>query len=397
MARHFKNKYQRRDASTSTERREIVKRTSTYSVSTAESPTATNSAPVDQDGTDFSYFTQVEVGSGKTPMYLLIDTGSANTWVMAKDCVSAACKIHNTFDPSTSTSYIGTQDTFYYGYGSGNITGSFGTDSLSLAGLNVTAKFGLANITSSDFLNFPIDGIMGFGRAGEESLGFMDLLAKQNKLTKNMFCLNLNRHEENGTNDGEISFGAPDPTKYVGEIAYNNLSSTDGSWTIGVAGVSIDSEVTGITWTEKTAVIDTGSTYLYVPPSDAAHIHSAIPGAVQASGSSVWTVPCNTTSNLTLTFNSGSYSIPAEDWISSMGSDNCASMVIPQSVFGDDNKWLLGDLLLKNLYSVFDIDNNRIGMFQASYNLKLTNSSNRICTKRRWHSVENNSISRHNK
>jgi len=80
--------------------REIVEKrggTNTYAIQSAATPTQTNSAGIDQDGTDFSYFAQVGLGSANTELYMLLDTGASTTWVMGPSCTSDACKSHDNF------------------------------------------------------------------------------------------------------------------------------------------------------------------------------------------------------------------------------------------------------------------------------------------------------------
>ena len=97
-----------------------VKRGNDYNVVTAAKPSQTNSIAIDEDGTDFSYFASVYFGSKKTMMYMLIDTGAANTWVMGSNCSSAACQKHNLFGPADSDSFATTEDTFNLTYGTGS-------------------------------------------------------------------------------------------------------------------------------------------------------------------------------------------------------------------------------------------------------------------------------------
>ena len=71
-----------------------VKRDNDYSIITASQPSQTNSMAVHEDGTDFSYFSAVNFGSHGKPMYMLIDTGAANTWVMGANCEYISERFH---------------------------------------------------------------------------------------------------------------------------------------------------------------------------------------------------------------------------------------------------------------------------------------------------------------
>lgn len=83
----------------------VEKRTNTYSIMPAATPSQATSAGIDQDGTDYSYFAQVQLGSSNTLVYLLLDTGADSSWVMGSTCTSGPCTIHDLYDPTTSTAY----------------------------------------------------------------------------------------------------------------------------------------------------------------------------------------------------------------------------------------------------------------------------------------------------
>lgn len=68
------------------------------------------------------------------------------------------------------------------------------------------------------------------------------------------------------------------------------------------------------------AAIDTGTSLIATPHADAAAIYAAIPGAALDAARSddnlhVYSVPCDTTSVVSLTFNGVSYPIPLENFI----------------------------------------------------------------------------------
>lgn len=83
----------------------VAKRTNTYSIMPAAAPTQASSAGIDQDGTDYSYFAQVQLGSSNTPVYMLLDTGADSSWVMGSTCGSGACSIHDLYNPTGSTTF----------------------------------------------------------------------------------------------------------------------------------------------------------------------------------------------------------------------------------------------------------------------------------------------------
>ena len=334
--------------------------TNTHTVITAATPTDSDSAGIDQDGTDYSYFAQVELGSNNTPLYMLLDTGAAQSWVMGPTCTSTPCTNHDSFGAPNSTTFKAVQGSSWsVKYGSGSCSGSYGNDSLSLAGLTLPVTVGIANVTSDDFNNFPMDGILGLSQATGQYPSFIQSLVASKTLKSNLFAMSLNR-ESDGPNTGELTFGSPDSAKYTGSIDYSDVSSNaDGDWAISMDGMGYNGKDAGISG--KFAYIDTGTSYIFGPPDEVSQFHAIVPGA-KSSDDYTWTVPCTTTTPLTFTFSGVTYNVSSKDWVSPMANGVCTS-----NVFGNDivtGQWLLGDTFLKNVYTIFDVDENRVGMFR---------------------------------
>lgn len=110
-----------------------VRRDNDYSIITAAQPSHTNSLAVHEDGTDFSYMSELNFGSGGKPILMLIDTGAANTWVMGSQCNSKVCDQHNTFGAADSDSMKTTGKPFSLTYGTGSVSGELVQDTVMIA------------------------------------------------------------------------------------------------------------------------------------------------------------------------------------------------------------------------------------------------------------------------
>jgi hypothetical protein len=338
----------------------IAKRSNTYPIATAVAPTQTNSAALDQDGTDYSYFAVVNFGSNATPLYMLIDTGASATWVMATSCTSPACLVHNTYGPTNSKTYNATSGLFDIAYGTGHVSGAVASDTVSFAGFTLSLTFGIANSTSDDFLHFPFDGIMGLARDPGSYPTVLQAVSNAKVLRSNIFGVNLDR-DSDGVHNGEINFGAPDTSKYSGSLSYTALSNSGGDWVIAVDDVGANGKSAGLTG--RSAYVDTGTSYIFIPANDAEALHGLISGSQLSSDGKTWYVPCTTTTAIQFTFSGVSYSVPSEDWVGGKnGGSLCTSNIFPGTPVGANN-WLLGDTFIKNVYVVFDSDENRIGQY----------------------------------
>ncbi|KAI3340398.1 aspartic peptidase domain-containing protein [Ustulina deusta] len=330
----------------------IAERAAGYQIVKAQQSTFKNSAGIDQDGTDYSYFAEVELGSEAKQLYMLLDTGASTTWVMGSTCTSKSCLTHNTFGPGDSKTYNDTGMTYSVEYGTGSVRGNVVEDTLALAGLSVTLLFGVANTTSDQFTQFPFDGILGLATSPDT---WLSAVVNAKLIDSNMFGISLSRSSD-GTNDGEIVFGALDPDKYTGDITYTSVKS-DSAWTIPLDGITISGESAGITG--RSAYIDTGTSFVFGPPDDVEAMYKLIPGSSTSDGST-YTVPCDTDSQVAFTFSGVSWKVSSKDFVSGPNSDgNCTG-----NIYGIEyvsGGWLVGDVFLKNVYSVFDVDNGRIG------------------------------------
>ncbi|CAK7209084.1 hypothetical protein SBRCBS47491_000317 [Sporothrix bragantina] len=342
------------------------KRDNQFAVVTAVTPTASNAVGIDQDGTDFSYFIQAEFGSAKTPMLMLLDTGAGTTWVMGSDCASTACTMHSSFGPTDSKTLQESDDSFSISYGSGAVAGNLASDTVTITPeLSQKMSFGIANTTSDDFTHFPFDGILGLSLSEGVTDNFWKTVTSAKILAKNIFGVALWREANGGSNTGELIFGATDPAKYTGSISYTSVdSSAGGDWAIAMDDMGYNGGKAGITG--RLAYIDTGTTYVFGPAADVAALHAQIPGAMSTDGGVTYTVPCSSDQPLTVYFSGVAYSVSSLDWLTPASTDggNCTSNIYGHAVVA--NAWLLGDLFIKNVYAVFDVDESRIGFAKQS-------------------------------
>lgn len=276
---------------------------------------------------------------------------------MGNDCDSTACGQHTTWTPSDSTTYKDPGESFSIAYGTGSVGGELAKDTLSIGSVEITMEFGVANTTSDDFTHFAFDGILGLSMASGATDNFIDSLKSDKALSSNVFSVDLNRAGD-GTNTGQLTFGGTDSAKYKGDITYTSVdSSAGGHWAIAMDDMAYDGTKAGVT--DKLAYLDTGTSYAFGPSDDVAALHKHIPGASSSDGVT-YTAPCDSDKPIVLVFSGVSREISVEDWLSSPDTDGtCTS-----NIFGREavtGAFLFGDVLLKNVYTVFDADASRIG------------------------------------
>ncbi|KAI8934379.1 hypothetical protein NX059_009115 [Plenodomus lindquistii] len=344
----------------------ISTRQNAYNIVNSNDPKQDNSVAIDQDGEDLSYMVAVTFGDSKEEYHLLLDSAASNTWVMGQECASAACSTHTTFGKGDSSSLSTDQTPFNITYGTGSVSGTLASDTLHIGSLSPTLTFGLATTVSQEFRSYPMDGILGIGRGTTtrptSSISIMDALTSSNLIGSKLYGIHLSRSAD-GLLDGELNLGAVNEARFTGDLTYMDVVDNDtGFWEIPLQGASLDGSDIPLQQGEITAIIDTGTSYILVPPADARALHDGIQGSKEVG--ETYYIPCDTSAALSFTFNNVSFNISMEDWrgeeVDGQGEGMCRSNVIGRQTFGEA-QWLVGDVFLKNVYSVFDFEGGRVG------------------------------------
>lgn len=320
----------------------------------------------------------MDFGSKNQSMWMLFDTGGTNTWAFSDNCTVQACQMHNTFGSNDSTTLQVSSDPFDVGYGTGTVSGVLGTDTVSFADFSMKLTFGLVNNASSDFEDYPMDGILGLGRSNSSTTGTltaMETIAQSHRLQSNIIGISLQRSSD-GAKDGEITFGGVDSTKFTGSISYTDVSPGTNGWQIPLDDAVVNGQP--LNFTGRSIIVDTGTSYIFLPPDDATAVHKLIPDS--APNGEDYTIPCSTNETVQITVSGVTYDISPKDYVGSAADNTgaCFSNIIGVQTAGPD-VWLLGDVFLKNVYTVFDFDQNRIG-FAARNGTVATGTSTSVAT-----------------
>jgi hypothetical protein len=229
-----------------------------------------------------------------------------------------------------------------------------------MGSLSSSLTFGLATNVSNEFKSYLMDGILGIGR-GQATFGapqVMDVLKSDNLIGAKLYGVHLSRGVD-GVADGELNLGEVNKDRFDGDLNWNDcVENETGFWEIGVEDASVNGKKLGLSG--RTAIMDTGTSYILMPPADALAVHSQIPGFAQSG--EVFSVPCTTDSSLQFSFNQQAYNISTADWIGSKQKNGlCRTNIVGRQTFSE-TQWLVGDTFLKNVYSVYDFDGPRVGL-----------------------------------
>ncbi|KAK0450070.1 acid protease [Armillaria borealis] len=319
-------------------------------VTVANTPTTANSLGLDIESDDVGYLATIQMGTPPQDFLLLMDSGSADTWVGGENCQSEeggdcspmALVLFRV--PSSRTTWL-------------------------WPGLSLDAHtFGVATTESVDFSSdsTPFDGLMGLAQSTLSNEGVLtpvESLAKGGLIDAAITSFKISRLADN-LNDGEVTFGALDTSKFDSNtlVTVDNQSQ-DGFWEGAMDSITVDGTDTGLSG--RLAILDTGTTLIIAPESDAVAVHKLISGA-QSAGQGSFTIPCTANTSVALTFGGQEFAIDARDLAFTPVDANdptgdCVSGISSGNV-GADNEWLVGDVFLKNAYFSVNVNANSISL-----------------------------------
>ncbi|KAF7981201.1 hypothetical protein HWV62_34527 [Athelia sp. TMB] len=298
-----------------------------------------------------SYVAAVKVGS--QTFSLIVDTGSSNTWV------GASTKLNGGTSTGKSISVS---------YGSGSFSGTEYTDTVTIGSASVSSQsIGVAS-TATGFTG--VDGIVGFGPVDLTLLTvsgtltvptFLDNLKSQGTISTEVLGVYFAPESGSDTDDanGELTFGGVDSSKYTGSITYTSKSSA------GSVGPYWGVEVTTISYGGKSigsglpAIVDTGTTLIYIPSSSYSSFLSSGGGTTDIfSGLAKFDSKPTATFSFTIggtTFNltPAQYLIPTAQY-SNFGLSGSAYYSWIGNGGSSSVDFIIGQKFLENYYSVFD-------------------------------------------
>ena len=171
--------------------------------------------------------------------------------------------------------------------------------------------------------------------------------------------------------------GAIDSSRYTGEITYTPVT-LEGYWEVNTQGLAIDGSV--VSGTSSPAAIDTGTSLWYVPTTVATAFYARLNG--QSYGTQgYWSIPCATpTFTLSAVFNNRQFEIDLGDMLlgyADQSREQCVFGIVAQDAQDPNGNYIaiIGDAFLKNVYSIYDYANARVG-FATVANSTSTGSRN---------------------
>ena len=164
----------------------------------------------------YSYYGSIAVGTPPVAYDVILDSGSADLWLVDAQCTEG-CSGLQAYQSSSSSTFSNDSKPFSVTYGSGQASGFLGQDVVQLAGFEVQNQVfgtfspspllqivlmaipsGICDQISSGLLNTPVSGLMGVGWQGLASSGakpFWQALYEKNVLDEPLMAFYLTRFQ----------------------------------------------------------------------------------------------------------------------------------------------------------------------------------------------------------
>lgn len=365
------------------------------------------------------YYGEVLAGTPPQRFTAMFATGSADSWLPSKGCLTAPCKTHARFAEAYSSSFRGPASAaaagdasllFNLTYSLGSLAGLPGNDTVRLGGgggmasASGAAESGGGGDTGgeeeplvvrgasfgrvvrqdekfqSQYRWLPFDGIVGLSYAGasvSRQRPLFDALMASGRLRKNVFSLYLTQGE--GTPGSQLILGGTDPKLHLDEVAFFPVERPHVFWSVNVSRVAlVESYAAAASPLHRRvlatlcapeqhhlgcrAVVDSGTSLISGPTAAIERLREHI--RVDESCGNADELPV-----LSFQFYGKTFSLHPADYVVRVpvGDSHACFLGLEAQDFPEQMgpMWVLGNVFLRKFYTVFDRDNDLVGFAMA--------------------------------
>lgn len=308
------------------------------------------------------YYGTIQLGTPAKDFIVLFDTGSSNLWVPASNCTNCASG-HSSYDHTASSTFHPNGTAFSIRYGTGSMKGFVAHDVITMGPLKTDVDFACAtNEPGATFKAAKFDGLLGLAWptiSVDGVVPVMQALYKAGQLDDPVFAFYLN---DDDNKKGELSLGAIDSSRMVGDIHWVPVIS-DTYWTVELGGMSVNGKsITKV----KQGIVDSGTSLIVGPKLEVKALAEAA-GATEVQAGE-YSVDCSATlPDISVKVGHGDSEYDFVISGEALKIKICVAKIICQCLFGvagmdlPEPLWILGDVMMREHYTVFDFGQNRVG------------------------------------
>ncbi|KAF9219826.1 acid protease [Gyrodon lividus] len=300
----------------------------------------------------------IPLSSGAGFWYGVIEVG-----VPAKTYAGPSCNYRSShvYDPSASltSQNLGEEFIIEFQGDEDDVSGDLYVDIISIAELEAEQVFGVASQYPASLSTdvFPADGVLGMAFSAASTFyanSVLENLIITRETDEGVFALSL------ASSGAELYIGGTNPAMYTGEFAYTPVIVA-GFWQVTMENVLANGETV---LSNVGCIIDTSLELIRGLSYDVAILYEAVGGsdASDTVGDGYYTFPCDSVPSVTFTFSGTSFPIAADTL--NLGPASSDSPDCIGGIIADDSiieSWVIGNAFLKDVYTVFDFDNRRVG------------------------------------
>lgn len=319
------------------------------------------------------YFGAVTVGDPPQSFQVFFDTGSSNFWVPRKGCTHCGIPYFeekSKYDHEISSTWQEDGSAFRILYGSGSVRGIYSYDDLCLGDDLVIKKQRFAEVEDAGglgdfYVTAKFDGVLGMAftaLARDETVTVFENAILQGLIDQPIFAFYLGDY-----GPGELTLGGYDPSKFEGELNFVDLYRAT-YWEITLDRVSIGNtnfSTPNQDGSPTTAIIDTGESMITGPAKDIEQIAASV-GAEPSRGGG-FTIDCykvESMPDIVFTIGGKDYNIPGKKLVIE-ADEICLFALMVFEEPGFPYQWMLGDVFMRQFYTVFNYENKSIGFAPA--------------------------------
>jgi len=316
------------------------------------------------------YIGRIGVGSPPQFINVIFDTGSTNLWVQSAQCTSKYCSNHEKYDEKLSNTHQSLEIDLEVEFGTGVVKGIMSQDIISINDLQIQNQI-FAEIVEENgevFKETKFSGIMGLAfpsMSANHYTPIFDNIIQQKLLSFNQFAFYFSEYPKQ---ESVIIFGENDP-KYFNEPILWFPVSRKYYWEIEMTDISINGQRMNLCFFEKCRVaLDTGTSLITGGSRDVVQLLKVL--NIKEDCTNMEEMP-------TLIFHLGDFEFPMHpaDYIlknkdSKKNGNKCRVGIMPLDVPKPKGPlWVFGDIFIRKYYTVFDRDNERVGLALAKKSL----------------------------